>query len=259
MAQLAYTLTPKKIRVVRGITTEGFATIIPNLELLGETVQRISAVEIMKEVKKGNQPQNLIVDNRKSKPFNKADFRVVALFGDPRAIANATVNVLRELRNYTRKKSGTAKGSYELWKVDHAKDPGKMLYSNATNLSVSIIEKWAASLPPFGKLVIVGPMTDYGRKLYWNPLGKTPDYKYEGRARYRIGYDEVGRLSRINAKYISGERSKKKTNMRDLVVGKVRSRHPTVTIMGRWVRDLVINDDAWWPGISIGIKSKGRL
>lgn len=260
MAVSAYEITPTKTKRRSGVTVKTLAAAFPGEEDLGEAVQIVAANEIQFQIKNKNPPKNLIVDNRNSKPFNQADFRIVALFSDPQTIAIAAREVVRILQQHTRKLTGRARGRYELWSVDHYKDKGKMLYGNAASLSVGILTRWAANLPPEGKLVIVGPMTDYGRKLYWNPLGKTSDYKYEGRARYRIGYETPsGKLSRINARLIPGERAKKSTNMRDVAIGKLRGRFPELLFQGRWVNDLVVNGDNRWPGISIGFKSKGRL
>ena len=254
MAIQAYNLIPTRTKKTRRVVKNSFTAIIPDASLLGETVQRIAAHEIMREIKNGNPVQNLIVDNRDSKPFNQATFRVTALFSDPKVVAIATMEVIRVLKDLTRKKTRTARRSYQLWMVKDKSDPGRMLINNAALASVGVIEKFAAALPLYGRLVVVGPMTDYGRKLYWNPKGN-----FKGRARYKIGYEESGRLSRINAKYIAGERSKRDTNMRDLVLGRVKRKYPGTLIIGRWVEDLTINGDNRWPGIAIGIKSKGRL
>jgi len=257
MAQLAYNLIPTRTKKTRRVVKNSFTAIIPDASFLGETVQRIAANEIMREVKKDNPPQNLIVDNRDSKPFNQADFRVTALFTDAKIIAIATLEVIKILQSLTRKITGAARGSYQIWTVNNSKDKGKKWINASTSASLSTLEKLANILPPSGRLVVVGPLVDYGRKLYWNPLTSR---KLGGRARYKIGYEEgTTRLSRINAKYIEGERAKRNTNTRDLLLGRVRRKYPGTLIIGRWVLDNVVNGDNRWPGIAIGIKSKGRL
>ena len=169
MAVEAYNLIPRRTPKTKRVVKNSFVAIVPDATFLGDAVQKIAASEIKAQMKIGNNPKNLIIDNKDYKPFNQAEFRVTALFTDARIIAMAAFQVIKELRSVTRKLSGLARSSFEIWTVEDYSDPGRYRV-NAQNASINTLEKLANTLPPTGRIVIAGPMTDYGRKLYWNPL-----------------------------------------------------------------------------------------
>ncbi len=238
-----------------------FAAMVPDASHLSDMVQRIAATEVNKEIRRGNPPQNFIVDNQDAKPFNQAGFRILTLFADSRVVAQATHALVRELQKRTIVgKTGAAKASYQIWSAKGKRDTGKMEIPNANSASIDQLEALYNTLPAGGdnRLIVVGPLVKYGRVLYWRPKGYE---KLAGRARYRIVYNSTtGRLSRINANRIDGERKKKHTNMKDLAVGVMRRRFKGVRILGQWVKghDTVAGDNSW-PGIAVGLRLKGRV
>jgi len=253
MAVQAYNLIPKRTKKTHRVVKNSFTAIIPDASFLGETVQKIAANEIMREIKNGNNPQNIIVDNRDSKPFNEADFRVTALFSDSKVIAIAAYEVLRTLKKLTRVDTTLARSSYEVWTVKGINDPGTRVYKNANFVSRSSFEKLAEGLPPNGRIVIAGPMVDYGRKLYWNPKSSR---KLKGRARYHAAYEES------TGKFLRTRLGTRDTSMKDLLLGRVKRKYPGALIIGRWVKGKSVGQHKngnRWPGIAIGLKSKGRL
>jgi hypothetical protein len=249
MPSQAFNLTPSLTKKGR-VRKNTFQVLIPDATFLAETIQKIAAHEILKEKSHGNSPTNIIVDNRDSKPFNQAQFRVVALFADPKLIAIGASEVIRQLNSVTKRLSGRAQASFEIWTVSNTKDPGKKIM-NASAANHATLLALAESLPVGGRLVVVGPLVKYGRKLYWSPKFAR---KAKGtRARYSAGYDiDSGKLSRVR----TGDRD---TNMRDLVIGRVRGKYKSLSIIGRWVVGDMVNGDNRWPGIAIGLKSKGSL
>lgn len=249
MPSQTFNLTPSVTPKGR-VRKNTFEVLIPNATFLSETIQKIAAHEILAEKAKGNPPNNLIVDNRDSKPFNQAKFRVVALFSDPKLIAIGASEVLRQLRSVTKRLTGRAQSSFEIWTVSNTKDPGKKIM-NASAANHSTLLAIAESLPPGGRIVVVGPLVEYGRKLYWSP--KFARKASGTRARYSAGYDTgSGKLVKVR----TGDRD---TNMRDLVIGRVRSKYRSLSIIGRWVISDMVNGDNRWPGIAIGLKSKGKV
>jgi len=253
MAQRAYTLIPAKTPKTHRVKKNEFKVMVPDESFLSETIQFIAANEINNQIRLDNPPQNIIVDNSGVKPITQADYRVTALFSDPKIVAMAAFHVMKELQKLTRKLTGAARGSYQVWTVSDVKDNGKKVLNAATAASPSTLEKIAATLPVGGRIVIVGPLVDYGRKLYWRPATRNPNFNYKGRVSYKPAYDtETGKIFRFK-----GSRS---TNMRDLVLGRVRRRFPGTVIISRWVKtNNTVNGDNRWPGIAIGLKSKGKL
>lgn len=227
--------------------------LIPDESFLSETIRLVAATEIQQQIKLGNHPQNIIVDGQDTKPFNKADFRIVTLFPDTRTIAHAAHNVITELKKVTRHLTGAAKISYQVWVVDGRNDGGRLVNRQASMISRGQLEKIAEKLTPTGRIVIAGPMVDYGRKLYWNPKSGRDISK--GRARYAAGYDvDTGRVQKVKISF------NRDTNMRDLVIGRVKRRYPGTVIIGRWIESSMrFNGDNRWPGIAIGLKTKGKL
>lgn len=225
---------------------------VPDESFLSAAIQMVAATEIKQQISLGNEPQNIIVDGQDTKPFNQADFRILTLFPDTRTIAHAAHNVITELKRVTRRLTGTAKISYQVWVVDGRKDGGRLVSRQASMISRGQLEKIAEKLTSTGRIVIAGPMVDYGRKLYWNPQSSRDISR--GRARYAAGYDvNTGRVQKVRIPF------NRDTNMRDLVIGRVKRRYPGTVIIGRWVEGLTVNGDNRWPGIAIGLKTKGRL
>ncbi len=258
MATQAFSLIPRK--TPKGRTKKNqFSVMVPDESFLSETIRLVAATEIQKQIKIGNDPQNIIVDNQDT----QADFRILTLFSDTRTIAHAAHNVITELKRVTRRLTGNAKISYEVWFIKdtyNTGDGGKRIWPHASMISRAQLEKLAERLGkyPNGRIVIAGPMVPYGRKLYWNPISedKKGNSKIEkGRARYAAGYDaDTGMLQRVR---VGNNRD---TNMRDLVIGRVKGRYPGTVIIGKWVHSsFSYNGDNRWPGIGIGLKTKGKL
>lgn len=246
MAQ-QFNLIPRRTRRAHRAVADQFRVVVPDISLLGDTVQKIAAHEIKREIDKGNPPQNLIVDNRDNKPFNKADYRVTAIFANSDDIAEAAETAIITLKALTRTLMGHALGSYQIWVSHSFKDSGTLAHNGTPNLTT--LKSIAATLPlKQGRLIIVGPLTDYGRKLYWNPASKRT---LKGRARKVAAYDADSGKTNL----LAGRRS---TNMRDLAVPRIKRRHKGVVVVGRWVKQRNLNGDDRWPGIAIGLKTKGR-
>ena len=242
MALQSYSLIPKRTKKTHRVVADSFRVLIPTIEDLGRVVQEVSAVEITKQISIGNNPQNIVVDGSGTKPFNQADWRVTAYFANPIEVAKAAVDILIQLEKLTKVESGDAKRSYEIWTVKDKDDNGKLKDGNASK-SLSKMLGIANKLPVGGKIVIVGPTVDYGRKLYWRPKGK-----FKGRSSRKSAYSaETGKTSLVR-----GSRS---TSMADLVIARVKRKHKGVIVRGRWI----VKDGLDWPGIGVGLVTKGML
>jgi len=251
MTNLAFEVMPSLTSKGR-VKKNELRYMVPDESFLSAAIQMVAATEIKQQIKLGNEPRNIIVDGQDAKPFNQADYRIVTLFSDTRTIAHASHNVITELKILTRRLTGAAKISYQVWIVDGLNDGGRLINRHASMMSRGQLEKYAETLSPMGRIVIAGPMVDYGRKLYWNP--KSSRDISRGRARYSAGYDaDTGRIRKVRIPF------NRDTNMRDLVIGRVRRRYPGTVIIGRWVEGITVNGDNRWPGIAIGMKTKGRL
>jgi len=271
MAQ--FTLVPRRTKKLKRIVPGEFnlETALPDISLLGDTIQKISASIIREEIAKGNPPSNIIVDNMDAKPFNDADFRILTLFSDTDRIAYAALTAITELKKNTRVLTGKALNSFQIWTTKSFTDGGRLEYIG--DPTISQLKAFASKVTgPKGRLVIAGPMVKYGRKLYWNPISedkKGKERKLKGRKRRFAVYDaETGTVGMRSASSITGNasstpvRSTRNTNMRDLAVPRIKRRHPDVIVVGRWIRSKAVGklkDNNRWPGIGIGLRQKGRV
>jgi len=260
MAQQTFNLVPRRTKKLKRIVKDQFVTAIPDISLLGDTIQKIAASEITKEIRNDNPPTSIIVDNKKNKPFNQADYRILTNFANTDDMAYAAVTLIDTLQRYTRRFTGRARGSYQIWTSDSFKDGGTKAFQGTPGITT--LKNIAKLLTgPQSRLIVVGPMVDYGRKLYWYPFS-AKNQKYPGKSQERLpgrankvaGYDaSTGKTS-----FLKGIRD---TNMADLVIPRVKAKHKGVLLRGRWVTvpSKNINGSNRWPGIAIGLKQKGRL
>lgn len=248
MATESFNLIPRRSKVTNKVINGQFVTAIPDISMLGYTIQKIAASEIKEEIRQDNPPQNIVVDNQDSKPFTKAKFRITTYFANTDDMAKAALTVIQELKKVTPVLTGKAQNSFYIYTSKTFKDGGTLVYKGTPGLTT--LKNIAATIKgKQGRLIVAGPMVDYGRKLYWRPRSTR---KLKGRVTKVPAYDAgSGKTSNL-----TGRRD---TNMRDLVVGRARRKNKGVVIVGRWIRGKIVNGDSRWPGIAIGLKSKGRL
>ena len=226
---------------------------IPNIDDLGRVIQQIAASETRKQIQLGNPPQQIIVDNKKGKPFNEADYRIVVNFNDSKMIAHAAMGAIVALQKVIRKASGTASKAFQIWTVKDKRDPGKLAYSNGSAVSLTSLENLAEGLPPGGRIVVAGAMVDYGRKLYWNPKTRK-NSKRTVRSRMAAYDADTGQILTV--------RSTRTKNMNDIAVRAVRRKFPGISVIGRWVHAKSVGthrDPDKWPGIGVGLPQGRRI
>lgn len=206
---------------------------------LRAALRQISAFEIEQQRAAGNTPSAIIVDGTR-KSIAEAMRRVVALFGDTSQIAAAVHEAFRLLRDLTRQKSGTARGSYRLLLNDHAVgDEG------ATDRVVP-------RMTNRDNVEIIGPLTAYGRKLYWNPRrgGDAPRSRImrKQRGTYREGLTK-GKV-KVYVRY--------REPMHATVVRLLSRKYRALTIREAWINTPLfagVGSDSAAPAIMIRFKA----
>lgn len=215
-------------------TTENLDKII--IEVLAEDVSRaireISASEIIAQVALGNRPTSLLVDNRGNRPITDANLRVQAFFADTTQIREAVYATYAKIQDLTRVASGAARGSYQIWFKEQniGSQPGA-------------IEPYLLKFDPTTDYFrIVGPVLVYGRKIYWNPLGKPKFTKIPGFRSKGL----LVKLVRIRGLMNQVEQS-------------MRRKYRSIAIAEDWVVTTALPKDGRTPAIWIGFKKKGAL
>lgn len=205
---------------------------------LRATLRQVSAFEIAEQIRAGNKPSAIIVDGTR-KSIDDAMRRVVALFGDTSQIAAALHEAFHLLRLLTRVRTGRARGAYRL-----------LLNDRAAGDEASA-DRTASRMTSRDNATILGPLTAYGRKLYWNPAGGKDAPKTRKRKKVRGEYRTLG-----------GARIKVLVSTRDpihVTVARILSRkYRALTIKEVWIDTPVfagVGRDSAAPGLMIRFKA----
>ena len=171
-------------RVVAGrqklLLTSDFGSMI-GLDV-SDTVVQTMGCELRDQESLGNEPTNLQINNgrgpqlvrtsiRPGTPGTKPStlvFKATAFFGRADEMKKAAAEAYRMLRMVTRMLTGTAKQNFRVFVGRVGEDsPGREL--GIGGVGISALNK--VDLDADSTVSFVGPLTTYGRKLYWNPKG----------------------------------------------------------------------------------------
>lgn len=186
------------------------------------------ALEVRNQIRLGNNPSNLLVDGSPNKVASQMLRRGQAFFTNSRSVEAAAQYVYDEVKGLTRILTGAARQSI-----------GVFLFSGGSVRSLSSVREAAKKLNSSNDaIVIVGPSTMYGRKLWWNPLGVT-----------RLRKVSVYRSKRVDVKKVTRQ------SIGYIVINRARRRFPDCSIFERWVKTTKLGDT---PGIAVRFKGKGK-
>jgi hypothetical protein len=195
-------------------------------------VSRLSSLLIADQVRLGNPPTNIIVDNRGRTPITQAKRRVQAFFADKAALRRAVYEAWNKIQSLTRVATGRAAGSYELW-----------FNEQRIGRTPAAVETYLDRFNPAKDYFrIVGPVLVYGRKVYWNPKGK-PKFKKKTVLRTKSA---VFKLVSIRG-------------IMDQTEQTLRRRYRMLAITEDWVTTKALPKDGRTPGLWLGFKKKGTL
>lgn len=169
--------------------------------------------ELEKQKALGNEPSNILVDGSGIKQLADVRRNARAYFANRESIRKAAEDALRTVALLVRYKTGKARSSLQIW-------------INSTHVN-SVAEAVARMKKPEDRVFIVGPTVEYGRKLYWNPVGK-PRYSKSGVRR----------------------------TIYDIAIRRIKSRNKGVYISESWVETSELGRT---PAVSIGQMFRGRL
>lgn len=146
---------------------------------ISDTIAQTFVCAVEEQEKLDNPPTNIVLNNRpglklvtiRGSGAQSLIYKASAYFGRPDEMRDAAIEAYRLLRVITRiqtgpdKKDPVAKNNFHVFvgKVG-ADGPGKYLGQGSTGLFAISRELTSEST-----VSIVGPLTTYGRKLYWNP------------------------------------------------------------------------------------------
>lgn len=172
----------------------------------------IFAREVEQQKRIGNPASNILVDGSGMKPLSSVRRNARAYFVSRESIRRAAEDALRLVALLVRYKTGRARASVAVWLND----------SPASSVSEAV-----ARMGPDDRIRIVGPSVEYGRKLYWNPVGKP-----------RVSKSGVRR------------------SIYDIAIRRLKSRHKGLWIAEQWVETPNLGRT---PALAIGQRFRGRL
>lgn len=162
---------------------------------ISDTVVQTMACELRDQESIGNKPTHLLINNGRGSQKVRTELRLAtprrqrgdpgalvfkaqAFFGRPQEMRQAAADAFRMLRELTRIRSGLAKQNYHIFVGTVTSDTvGKYVGQS----SAGIMALRSVELTDQSTVSIVGPLTTYGRKLYWNPVGgKTVVKRFPG-------------------------------------------------------------------------------
>lgn len=205
------------------------------LEDLPHAVRQVAVQATREQIRMGNNPTNILVDNRGNRPVTEAKFRVQVFFSDREKLYNALVDTWDKVQKLTPVKSGRAIGSYQLWFKRASIGPMPGALSQAKRL-ISTMN------PAKDGFHIVGPVLVYGRKVYWNPKGKQ---RFRKTVKLRLK-TSVFKTVRIRG-------------IMDQVEQSIRRKWKQFAIAEDWVITKSLPKDGRTPAIYVGFKKKGTV
>lgn len=152
---------------------------------ISDAIVQTMACELREQESLNNKPTNLIINNGRGSQKVRNNFRLVssrpqlgdtgtlvfkasAYFGRAEEMIKAASDAYVLLRSLTRKRSGLAVGNYAFYVGEAGNDsPGRYIGKGIAGAGALKGEEINSAT----SLTIIGPLTTYGRKLYWNPAG----------------------------------------------------------------------------------------
>lgn len=257
MAISALTITPQRTKKGR-VRKNRFDTMVPDIDDLQEAIQVIAYQEAKGQSKLNNPVSNIVVDGSKSKSPRQVQKRIQLFFVDYSIVGEAAFEMYRVLHSLTRKKTGRARASYEFRIVKGIGDETGRRIGNAKSVSKTRLVEEAKLLERHERIVVVGPLTDYGRKLYWNPKNRTvrgKEVAYKKRARTILNVE-------ANVRGKGNEKDGYNQSLIFIALRRVRRRFPGVQFTERWVKGDSVGTSRGkdrWPGVAVRANQKGRL
>lgn len=169
-----YTVRLREVPTTKDL--QKFMVTVPPQDLV-DTLRQVAVHEIAQEATQGSKPSAIIVDGT-TQGVIFAQRRIQAIYGDAGELAAAMHEAFDLMRRLTRFKTGRARASYRLVLNGHVVG------------DESAVDRVAVRMTSRDSAVIVGPLTIYGRKLYWNPITTGPrlrQKKYKRRDRSTRG------------------------------------------------------------------------
>ncbi len=145
-------------------------------ENIQSAIRAVALYELQEQIKLGNKPSQILVDNVSGakKEIAQAKRRVDIRFQDTENLLAAVRELFNLMQQITRLQT-PAKNAII------ARD-NFYLYLNGVNLGqlpLSIAKiAYPGILTQDSMVRIVGPLVNYGRKLFWNPVGTSPQMQY---------------------------------------------------------------------------------
>jgi hypothetical protein len=182
------------------------ATVMP--EDVQRTLQYVYLSEIESQVRLGNKPTAAVIDGSRNGALATVKRRAQAFFTNQGRMVEAITEAWHRLISLTRIKTGRARASYALY-----------LNGRAVG-GESDIPRIVNMMRQGDTIQIVGPGVEYGRKLYWSPLGK-PKKK-----RKKLGQMQRGNVvAEIFA-------------LHKQVMATLRRKYPELAISDAWIAQL---------------------
>ena len=198
------------------------------------TLQYVYLDELEKQRALGNRPSQALIDGRKGGDLMLVKRRAQAFFANTERLIAAFTEAWAVLVSLTRIKTGRARASYAL-------------YHNGRPMGgESDIARVVRASAPGDTIQIVGPGVVYGRKLYWNPLGKPR------RVRKKVAQSKHGSV-------ITQIYSISAVPIHKRVQRLIQRKYPELYVSDQWVDSLAHGEPRGerWPAIAIW--PKGRL
>lgn len=202
----------------------------------------IAAQDTAAQIRIGNSPTNIIVDNRPGKPIDEAVFSVQVFFVDAALIRRALIEAWREVQMASRRVTGATADRYEVWAGGRGGD--RVLGSSPASVQLSAIK------PGVG-LMIVGPMVAHTRK-----------YRFFDRSGNRMM--RKTRAKKYANRVAAGQSIMVRQSLQELVVAKLKRQFRALNISEVWVDVPDLNPAGKSsvnkvPAIYIGSKRRGRI
>jgi hypothetical protein len=152
--------------IIAGSISRYVVTVVP--EALIDTLRAIASVELFEQVAANNEPSAIIVDGKDSRvgAIASAIKRVRFIFADIKLMIQCIREAYEILQNVTRLES-PAKNEIVARQHYH-------VYVNRTNLGLApgaLSKLGPATVNARSVIRLVGPLVNYGRRMYWKPVG----------------------------------------------------------------------------------------
>lgn len=246
---------------------------------ISDAIAQITECEIKQQEAIGNNPTHITINGGKgpqrirsvvsvggkTKP-SALVFKTQTIFGDPKEMVDAArdayilLRSLTRMSSLTRMKTGAAVQNYMFYVGRVGKDgPGKRIGKGFSGFSALK----GVDLDDRSTVSIIGPLTPYGRKLYWNPKGgKTKVKRFPGTraASRKLGVRITGGFIGTHTMHNDvKQRMQRKAAWKAFSIGDPFFVIPPSDIWG-FSRDInTMERPLRMPSITIQMKKRGRL